>query len=88
MLGEVVISRTLSGLGQDADPANATPGFVRLWGVGVGRGRYPTSLLREWERWDAEHGSENDSVAVFGDDQLYTVGEFGTEDGGGGRTQG
>ena len=39
----------------------------------VCRGRYASSLVREWHAWDKRHGSENDPVDAFGDDQLFVI---------------
>ena len=41
--------------------------------VGVCRGRYASSLVREWHAWDRRKGSENDPVDMFGDDQLFVI---------------
>ena len=60
--------------------ANVTTGFVELFGLGLCRGVYSSALTREWHAWDAHHGSENDPVDHFGDDQLYMV--YVTADGG------
>lgn len=61
-------------------PQHETAGFVRTFGVGVCRGRYAESLVKEWRAWDAERGSENDPIDVFPADQLYIV--FVVADGG------
>lgn len=42
-------------------------------GVGICRGRYAPALREEWHRWDEQHGSENESVDIFGDEQLFVV---------------
>ena len=41
--------------------------------VGICRGRYASSLVKEWHAWDKRHGSENDPVDMFGDDQLFVI---------------
>ena len=41
--------------------------------VGVCRGCYASSLVREWHAWDRRKGSENDPVDMFGDDQLFVI---------------
>ena len=50
-----------------------TSGFVRTYGVGICRGRYAPILAAEWRSWDEQHGSENDPVDAFDDDQLFVV---------------
>ena len=50
-----------------------TSGFVETFGVGVCRGAYSAALCREWHRWDAEQGSENEEVDIFFGDQLFVV---------------
>ena len=52
---------------------NSTQGFVQTHSVGVCRGRYASSLVREWHAWDKRKGSENDPVDMFGDDQLFVI---------------
>lgn len=52
---------------------NVTEGFVQTHGLGICRGGYAPALLKEWHRWDASHGSENDPVDAFPDDQLFVV---------------
>jgi serine/threonine-protein kinase haspin len=59
---------------------NATSAFVETHGVGVCKGKYAADLTREWHAWDARHGSENDPVDAFPEDQLYIV--FVVADGG------
>jgi serine/threonine-protein kinase haspin len=86
ILAEVAITLTLSGLRQStsdenttrnslvpATKANATSGFVETHGVGICRGRYASALCKEWHRWNTLNKSENDSVDVFEDDQLFVV---------------
>ena len=68
------LSRLRAGLSADASPSaaeNATAGFIGMHGAKVCKGKYPAELIAEWERWDAERGSENDPVDVFQDDQHF-----------------
>ena len=86
ILAEVAITLTLSGLRESnnnennnrnpplkANKANATSGFVETHGVGICRGRYAAALCKEWHRWNELNKSENDSVDIFEDDQLFVV---------------
>ena len=82
ILAEVAITLTLSKLRDPNRPDhrdgkkpsdNVTTSFVETHGVGVCRGRYADALIKEWHRWDDVHGSENDSVDTFGNDQMYVV---------------
>jgi hypothetical protein len=85
ILAEVAITLTLSGLRESnnnhnisnniikENKANATSGFVETHGVGICRGQYASALCKEWHRWDALNKSENDSLDIFEDDQLFVV---------------
>ena len=46
---------------------------MQTYGVGVCRGRYASTLVKEWHAWDKRNGSENDPVDMFGNDQLFVV---------------
>lgn len=59
---------------------NITEGFVQTHGLGICRGVYAKSLVKEWHRWDQLHTSENDPVDAFPNTQLYVV--FVVADGG------
>ncbi|CAG8593177.1 15293_t:CDS:2 [Funneliformis caledonium] len=48
-------------------------GFLRLYGVGICRGKYPEVLLKEWDRWDKAYKSESARPDYFDDKQLYAV---------------
>ncbi|KAK9801322.1 hypothetical protein WJX73_003144 [Symbiochloris irregularis] len=84
ILAEAAITLALSKLREAGAPtarsANATSGFVELFGLGLCRGAYSTVLTREWHAWDRAHGSENDPIDHFGGDQLFMV--YVTADGG------
>lgn len=86
ILAEVAITLTLSGLRESSNyttdtvsilstemKPNATSGFVETHGVGICRGHYASALCKEWHRWDKQNKSENDSVDIFGADQLFVV---------------
>ena len=83
ILAEVAITLTLSGLRQSSNDtnttsindnkANSTSGFVETHGVGICRGRYASTLCKEWHRWDKQNKSENDAVDIFEEDQLFVV---------------
>jgi serine/threonine-protein kinase haspin len=83
---ESVIANRLTQMSRDACPdtgvptANKTPGFIRMHGMGTCRGSYPDELVSQWEAWDEAHGSENDHVGAFSEEQLYIV--FVFENGG------
>lgn len=51
--------------------ANATSAFANLHSVGVCRGSFSPALAAAWHAWDETHGSENDCVDAFPEDQLY-----------------
>ncbi|CAG8620482.1 545_t:CDS:2, partial [Dentiscutata heterogama] len=75
---EVKITRELGGR-TGLDPLLRV-GFLQLYSVGICRGKYPTELLDEWDRWDAEFNSENDRPDYFDVKQLYVI--FVVEHGG------
>lgn len=77
ILAEAKIAHTLTSLRQSGatTPAHAkhgTSGFVELLGLGVSRGQYAPALVAEWQRWNAKHSSENESVDCFGGDQVMS----------------
>ncbi|GLC76657.1 hypothetical protein PLESTF_001813900 [Pleodorina starrii] len=92
MMSETVMSRELSALGLAAEellsgeggggaaPANWSAGFVHMHAVAVCRGPYSKDLVKAWEKWDKQHGSENEPVSDLPPDQLYWV--IAMEDGG------
>ncbi|KAG2454502.1 hypothetical protein HYH02_000349 [Chlamydomonas schloesseri] len=74
MQSETLMCRELSALG--AAPGSGvsdhfTSGFVRTHTVAVCRGPYSKELVKAWEKWDAQHGSENEPVSELPADQLY-----------------
>lgn len=62
-----------AGRPDQTQAANVTQGFVHTHGLGICRGRYAKTLVKEWHRWDKLHESENDAVDAFPADQLYVV---------------
>ncbi|CAG8573121.1 20586_t:CDS:2 [Dentiscutata erythropus] len=75
---EVKITRELGGR-TGLDPLLRV-GFLQLYSVGICRGKYPTELLDEWNRWDTEFNSENDRPDYFDAKQLFVI--FVVEHGG------
>ncbi|CAG8533399.1 6400_t:CDS:2 [Diversispora eburnea] len=47
--------------------------FITLYSVAVCRGKYPESLLKEWDRWNSIYKSENRRPDYFDETQLYIV---------------
>lgn len=74
ILQEVIITQELSALRYDT--ANRTVGFVEVLNVRLVEGRYPASLLNLWNAYKEHHGTDNESPAVFDDNQLYIVFEL------------
>lgn len=74
ILQEVIISQELSGLRYDAE--NRTAGFVEVLNVRLVEGQYPSHLLALWNAYKENHGTENESPEIFGDNQLYVVFEL------------
>lgn len=74
ILQEVIITQELSGLRYDTE--NRTEGFVEVLNVRLVEGRYPSYLLTLWNAYKENHGTENESPEVFGENQLYVVFEL------------
>lgn len=74
ILQEVIITQELSDLRYGSD--NKTAGFVQLLNVCLVEGRYPAYLLNLWNAYKKNHGTENESPEIFGDNQLYVVFEL------------
>ena len=68
-----VIQRVVAGGAHLGQNDNITEGFVQTHGLGICRGCYAETLVKEWHRWDELHESENDAVDAFPEDQLYVV---------------
>lgn len=67
------LTHTIAGGPEQSQSDNITEGFVQTHGLGICRGRYAKTLVKEWHRWDHLHESENDAVDAFPGDQLYVV---------------
>ena len=67
------LTHTIAGGPEQPQRDNITEGFVQTHGLGICRGRYAKTLVKEWHRWDHLHESENDAVDAFPEDQLYVV---------------
>lgn len=74
ILHEVIISQTLSDLRDGKE--NRTSGFVEVLSVRLVKGSYPAHLLKLWHEYDDKCKSENDSLAIFKEEQLYVVFEL------------
>ncbi|OQU90339.1 hypothetical protein SORBI_3002G390700 [Sorghum bicolor] len=83
ILEEVLLSLTLNNLragrGDDVK-TNSCNGFIETKDFRVCQGPYDPSLIRAWEDYDAERGSENDHPKEFTREQCYIV--FVLADGG------
>ena len=75
LVPEVVASVELSALAKSSGDFVAH-NFIHLEGVTICSGAYPPVLMNEWNAWDKEHASENETPAIFGDDQLFIVFAF------------
>ncbi|XP_054744061.1 serine/threonine-protein kinase haspin homolog [Anastrepha obliqua] len=73
ILSEVVISLELANLRRDVDLKNVTPGFVDVKKVACTKGQYPHHLIKLWESFDEEKGSENDHPDIFDATQIYII---------------
>ncbi|GAB2229045.1 hypothetical protein Droror1_Dr00023180 [Drosera rotundifolia] len=74
LLEEVILSRTLNHLrSEEGQAENATMTFIETRDLRVCQGPYDRTLIRAWEEWDAENGSENDHPQQFPEDQCYVV---------------
>ncbi|KAJ4825306.1 hypothetical protein Tsubulata_046577, partial [Turnera subulata] len=74
LLEEVVLSRTLNHLrANDGNMQNACTSFIETLDLRVCQGPYDHALVRAWEDWDEEHGSENDHPKGFPEKQCYVV---------------
>ncbi|XP_062363167.1 serine/threonine-protein kinase haspin [Cinclus cinclus] len=74
ILPEVIISKELSFLSEGS--VNRTVGFISLYSVHCVQGAYPRYLLKAWDKFHKETGSENDRPDIFGAQQLFMVLEF------------
>ncbi|XP_016145045.1 uncharacterized protein haspin [Sinocyclocheilus grahami] len=74
ILHEIIISKELSCL--NMKEINKTDGFIGLNNLHCVRGRYPEALLKAWDKFDRQKGSENDRPDFFDDEQLFLILEF------------
>ncbi|XP_016111219.1 uncharacterized protein [Sinocyclocheilus grahami] len=74
VLHEIIISKELSSL--DTKEFNKTDSFIGLNNLHCVRGCYPEALLKAWDKFDRQKGSENDRPDFFDDEQLFLILEF------------
>uniref|UniRef100_A0A8C2DIM6 Serine/threonine-protein kinase haspin n=1 Tax=Cyprinus carpio TaxID=7962 RepID=A0A8C2DIM6_CYPCA len=74
ILHEIIISKELSSL--NTKEFNKTDSFIGLNNLHCVRGRYPEALLKAWDKFDRQKGSENDRPDFFDDEQLFLILEF------------
>ncbi|KAF7686912.1 hypothetical protein HF521_015305 [Silurus meridionalis] len=74
VLHEIIISKELSAL--NSKEYNKTSGFIGLINLHCVQGCYPITLLKAWDKFDKEKGSENDRPDFFGAEQLFLILEF------------
>ncbi|KAG1925059.1 serine/threonine-protein kinase haspin [Pimephales promelas] len=74
ILHEIIISKELSSL--NIKEINKTDGFIGLNNLHCVRGCYPEALLKAWDEFDCQKGSENDRPDFFDDEQLFLILEF------------
>nr|XP_055061405.1 uncharacterized protein haspin [Misgurnus anguillicaudatus] len=74
ILHEIIISKELSSL--NLKEINKTDGFIGLNNLHCVRGRYPEALLKAWDKFDSQKGSENDRPDFFDDEQMFLILEF------------
>ncbi|XP_071431451.1 serine/threonine-protein kinase haspin [Pithys albifrons albifrons] len=74
ILPEIIISKELSLLSEES--ANRTVGFISLYSVHCVQGAYPKHLLKAWDKYHKEIGSDNNRPDSFGNEQLFMILEF------------
>ncbi|XP_051560961.1 uncharacterized protein LOC127445153 isoform X3 [Myxocyprinus asiaticus] len=74
ILHEIIISKELSCL--NSKEINKTDSFIGLNNLHCVRGQYPEALLKAWDKFDRQKGSENDRPDFFDDEQLFLILEF------------
>ncbi|XP_066516326.1 uncharacterized protein haspin isoform X2 [Hoplias malabaricus] len=74
ILHEIIISKELSSL--NSKETNKTSGFIGLNNLHCVQGCYPQSLLKAWDKFDREKGSENDRPDFFSKEQFFVILEF------------
>ncbi|XP_062081741.1 serine/threonine-protein kinase haspin homolog isoform X2 [Humulus lupulus] len=74
LLEEVVLSRTLNCLRQHQEDArNVCSTFIGTIDLKVCQGSYDATMIKAWEEWDENNGSENDHPNEFPDKQRYVM---------------
>nr|CAN65736.1 hypothetical protein VITISV_037752 [Vitis vinifera] len=74
LLEEAILSRTLNHLREDGGRVNnSCTSFIETLDLRVCQGPYDAALIRAWEDWDEQHGSENDHPREFPEKQCYVV---------------
>ncbi|XP_060602886.1 serine/threonine-protein kinase haspin-like [Ruditapes philippinarum] len=74
ILPEVVIAKELSNLRNGK--TSMTSNFCEVNNLSCVKGRYPAELLKQWDIFNKNKGSENDRPDVFPEKQLYIMLEF------------
>ncbi|XP_036829395.1 uncharacterized protein LOC110512591 isoform X2 [Oncorhynchus mykiss] len=74
ILHEIIISKELSSLKEKKH--NQTTGFIGLKDLHCVKGCYPPSLLKAWDSFNTQRGSENDRPDFFNEEQLFLILEF------------
>ncbi|XP_056309403.1 uncharacterized protein LOC130221100 [Danio aesculapii] len=74
ILHEIIISKELSSL--NLKEFNKSDGFIGLNNLHCVRGCYPEALLKAWDKFDHQKGSENDRPDFFDAEQLFLILEF------------
>ncbi|KAG7197141.1 hypothetical protein KM043_007227 [Ampulex compressa] len=69
ILSEIVIAKELHNL--RFNQTYNTSGFVAVKNIKCIIGKYPEKLVELWNRYDEEKNSDNDSPAMFDENQLY-----------------
>ncbi|XP_045567158.1 serine/threonine-protein kinase haspin-like [Salmo salar] len=74
ILHEIIISKELSSLKEKKH--NQTTGFIGLKDLHCVQGCYPPGLLKAWDSFKTQRGSENDRPDFFSEEQLFLILEF------------
>ncbi|XP_071264581.1 uncharacterized protein haspin isoform X2 [Salvelinus alpinus] len=74
ILHEIIISKELSRLKEKKH--NQTTGFIGLKDLHCVQGCYPPGLLKAWDSFNTQRGSENDRPDFFSEEQMFLILEF------------
>ncbi|XP_070298771.1 serine/threonine-protein kinase haspin [Salvelinus sp. IW2-2015] len=74
ILHEIIISKELTRLKEKKH--NQTSGFIGLKDLQCVQGCYPPGLLKAWDSFNTQRGSENDQPDFFSEEQLFLILEF------------